>query len=559
MAASWAVSSPIPTTSVAHVPELAAGFGARSIAGHVEGEAVRQALARMGAGYAQRWLFGRPGRVEDSLRQAGATQAPLPFGVASATIPAFPMIQKLIRRLLRPRRAGEPVILPLKKHGITPDRISPCALGVCETLQRAGHQAFVVGGAVRDLLMGKTPKDFDVATDARPEEVRQLFRRSRIIGRRFRIVHVMCGRETVEVTTFRGQAAPPPEERSEYEDEEGVAMERVVSENGRLLRDNVFGTQADDAARRDFTVNALYYDPSRAEIWDYQNGVADLRRGVLRIIGDPETRYREDPVRMLRAVRLAAKLGFRLDPATRRPIRQLAHLLQDVPKARIFDEMLKLFLSGHALESAKRLREEGLHHGVLPLLDVVLEQPLGERFVTLALQNTDERIAADKPVSPAFLFATLLWHEVLSQWQKREAEGQPPMAALQEAIEEVIERQVETLAIPRRYTAVMREIWSMQPRFLQRSGQRPFRLLEQPRFRAAYDFLQLRCASGEVDPAVGQWWEAFQQASPEERARMLVKGEGTGRSRRRRRRRKSGGQAATQGAPQAGPSQDGPA
>ncbi len=466
----------------------------------------------------------------------------MPFGGASATIPGFPdvpMIQKLIRRLLRPRRAAGPVILPSSKHGITPDQISACARMVCETLQQAGYKAFVVGGAVRDLLMGKTPKDFDVATDARPEEVRQLFRRSRIIGRRFRIVHVMCGRETVEVTTFRGQAAPPPEGRGEGGDEEAEDMDRLVSENGRLLRDNVFGTQADDAARRDFTVNALYYDPIKAEIWDYQDGVADLRRGVLRIIGDPETRYREDPVRMLRAVRLAAKLDFELDPATRKPIRALAELLQDVPKARIFDEMLKLFLSGHALESARRLREEGLHHGVLPLLDVVLEQPLGERFVTLALANTDERIAADKPVSPAFLFAALLWHEVLAQWQKRGEAGAPPLAALQEAIEDVIDRQVETLAIPRRYTAVMREIWSLQPRFLQRSGQRPFRLLEQPRFRAAFDFLMLRCASGEVDPAVGQWWETFQHASPEERAGMLVKGEGPARSRRRRKRRRA--------------------
>lgn len=458
--------------------------------------------------------------------------------MASATIPAFPdhpMIQRLIRRLLR--RADRPVILPLAKHGITPDRISPCALMVCETLQRAGYKAFVVGGAVRDLLMGKTPKDFDVATDARPEEVRRLFRRSRIIGRRFRIVHVTCGRETVEVTTFRGQGAPPPEERGELDEEETSVEERLVAENGRLLRDNVFGTQADDAARRDFTINALYYDPAKGEIWDYQNGVADLRRGVLRIIGDPETRYREDPVRMLRAVRLAAKLDFRLDAATRKPIRALAPLLLDVPKARIFDEMLKLFLSGHALASARRLRQEGLHHGILPLLDVVLEQPLGERFVTAALKNTDERIAADKPVSPAFLFAALLWHEVLAKQQKFQEAGQSPVAALQQAVEEVIEVQVETLAIPRRYTAVMREIWYMQPRFLQRAGQRPFRLLEQPRFRAAYDFLLLRCESGELDPAICQWWETFQHASPEERARMLVRSEATPRRRRRRRRK----------------------
>ena len=451
------------------------------------------------------------------------------------------MIQKLIQRLIRPRRAADPAVIPLKKHGIAPERINSCALTVCQTLQHAGYKAFVVGGAVRDLLMGKDPKDYDVATDATPEEVRHLFRRSRIIGRRFRIVHVMCGRDTIEVTTFRGQSAPPPDNTIEGEDEDAEEVDRHVNENGRLLRDNVFGTQLEDAARRDFTMNALYYDPGTAEIWDSQNGVADIKHGVLRVIGDPETRYREDPVRMLRAVRLSAKLNLKLDPATREPIRGLAELLQDVPKARLFDEMLKLFLSGHALESAKRLREEGLHHGVLPLLDVVLEQPMGERFVTLALQNTDERIEADKPVSPAFLFATLFWHEVLAHWEKYQKQDMAPMPALNEAMDEVIHKQVETLAIPRRYTTVMREIWSFQPRFAQRAGQRPFRLLENPRFRAAFDFLLLRCASGEVEAEIGEWWEKFQHAHPDERARMLVKGEGPAKPRRRRRRKPSAG------------------
>jgi poly(A) polymerase len=453
------------------------------------------------------------------------------------------MIQKLIRRLIRPRRAADPAIIPPKKHGIAPEHVSSCALTVCETLQGAGFKAFVVGGAVRDLLMGKEPKDYDVATDATPEEVRHLFRRSRIIGRRFRIVHVMCGRETVEVTTFRGQSALPPETIIEGDEDEAEEVDRHVSENGRLLRDNVFGSQAEDAARRDFTMNALYYDPGTGEVWDYQGGVADIKRGVLRVIGDPETRYREDPVRMLRAVRLAAKLNLKLDPSTRKPIRGLAELLQDVPKARLFDEMLKLFLSGHALESAKHLRQEGLHHGVLPLLDVVLEQPMGERFVTLALQNTDERIEQDKPVSPAFLFACLFWHEVLQRWEKYQ-QDMALILALNEAMDDVLHKQVETLAIPKRYTAVMREIWSFQPRFTQRSGQRPFRLLENPRFRAAYDFLTLRCASGEVDAEVGAWWERFQHAHPDERTRMLVKGEGPSKPRRRRRRKPAGQGAA---------------
>ena len=441
------------------------------------------------------------------------------------------MIQKLIRRMLNKKSAasGQATILPLRKHGITRDRISPCALKVCEELRAQRFAAFVVGGAVRDLLVGTEPKDYDVATDATPEQVRDVFRRSRIIGRRFRIVHVMCGRETIEVTTFRGQAAP-----ANSDDEEGEADDdHRTSDSGRLLRDNVFGSQFEDAARRDFTVNALYYDPIKQEVWDYLNGMEDLKRGVMRIIGDTETRYREDPVRLLRAVRLAAKLGFKLDPATQKPIRALAGLLQDVPKSRLFDEMLKLFHSGHALVSAHRIREEGLHHGVLPLLDVILEQPMGERFITLALKSTDERVNAGKPVSPAFLFATLVWHEVLTRWAQYQTQDMRPLPALDAAMDDVIQTQVENLAIPRRYTAGMREIWSMQPRFLQRAGQRPFRLVENPKFRAGFDFLLLRCESGELDAQVGQWWERFQFAGDDERSRMLIKDEAPARKRRR--------------------------
>ena len=442
------------------------------------------------------------------------------------------MIQKLIRRIFNKKKTvgGQATIIPLRKHGITHDRISPCALNVCKELRAHGFVAFVVGGAVRDLLLGKEPKDYDVATDATPEQVRDVFRRSRIIGRRFRIVHVMCGRETIEVTTFRGQTAAV-----DGDEEEEASEDSRKSDSGRLLRDNVFGTQFEDAARRDFTVNALYYDPTQQEVWDYLEGMQDLQRGVMRIIGDAETRYREDPVRMLRAVRLAAKLNFKLDAATQQPIRAHADLLQDVPKARLFDEMLKLFHSGHALASAQRIREEGLHHGVLPLLDVILEQPMGKRFITLALQSTDQRVNEDKPVSPAFLFATLVWHEVLTRWKKYEIEqDMRPLLAFSEAMEDVIQTQLENLAIPRRYTTGMREIWSMQPRFLQRAGQRPFRLVENPKFRAGFDFLLLRCESGELDPEVGQWWERFQHASDAERAQMLIKDEAPVRKRRRR-------------------------
>ncbi|HEX6004985.1 MAG TPA: polynucleotide adenylyltransferase PcnB, partial [Burkholderiales bacterium] len=389
------------------------------------------------------------------------------------------MIKRFIGRVFSGRifRSKQPHIVPFGVHGVARERISACALRVTQTLQEHDFAAFVVGGAVRDVLLSREPKDFDVATDATPEEVRALFRRSRIIGRRFRLVHVMCGAETVEVSTFRGGVAENGEE------------ERLADEHGRILRDNVFGSQEQDATRRDFTLNALFYDPSSQEIWDYHGGVEDLRKRRLRMIGDPEKRYREDPVRMLRAVRLAASRGLEIETRSRKPIRALAKLLAHVPPSRLFDEMLKLLLSGHAVEGITQLRKEGLHHGLLPLLDVILEQPLGERFVMLALQTTDERIRAAKPVSPSFLFAALLWHEVLAAWKNVEAGGVNTMPALYQAMDQVVHAQSEQLAIPRRFSADMKEIWALQPRFLQRAGQRPYRLLQHVRFRAAYDFL----------------------------------------------------------------------
>jgi len=447
------------------------------------------------------------------------------------------MIHKLISRVFKKKspKNGEPRIYKLKSHGITADHLTPCALKTVKTLQQAGFKAFVVGGAVRDLLLGREPKDFDVATDAEPDEVRDLFRRSRIIGRRFRIVHVMCGPETIEVSTFRTVAVATNNDSDDRQTDQ---------DSGRILRDNVFGSQVDDAMRRDFTINAMYYDPVSQEIWDYHDGVADLKAGVLRIIGDPAQRYREDPVRMLRAVRFSAKLGLKLDPAAIKPIRQLAELLEDVPAARLFDEMLKLLFSGHAVESIRLLRKKGLHHGLLPMLDVILEQPLGERFVMLALAKTDQRIEEEKPVSPAFLFAALLWHEVLAAWQQIQAAGERPAPALHQAMDQVLSVQQKKLAIPHRYDAVMKEIWSMQPRFLQRGGQRPFRLLEHPRFRAAYDFLVMRCESGEVDTEVGHWWDTFQDAGEAKRGDMLIKDEAA--PKKRRRRRKPAGTAGEQ-------------
>ena len=438
------------------------------------------------------------------------------------------MITKFLGRVFSGRmfKSAKPRIIPVADHGITRERIGNCALRTCDALQESGYAAFVVGGAVRDLILGRAPKDFDVATNATPEEVRGIFRRSRIIGRRFRIVHVLCGRDLVEVTTFRGPA------------DVADASHQVEDEHGRLLRDNVWGDQAQDATRRDFTINALFYDPSREEVWDYHGGVADLKSKRLRVIGDPAQRYREDPVRMLRAARFAASCGLEMDAATRKPVKSLAPLLANVPAARLFDEMLKLLLCGHAAECVKRLRREGLHHGLLPMLDVILEQPMGERFVMLALKNTDTRIRTGKTISPAFLFAALLWHEVLAEWKKIQARGVSPVPALHEAMDDVLNQQTEQLAIPRRYSSDMKELWVMQPRFEQRAGQRPYRLLEQPRFRAAYDFLLLRCESGEVEKSLGDWWTSFQDADDDARATMLVADAAPAAKRRKRRRRK---------------------
>jgi poly(A) polymerase len=421
------------------------------------------------------------------------------------------MIKKFLKRVFRrsakAKKVGNAQVIPFALHGVSREQISYGAKRVTDGLQAAGFQAYVVGGAVRDLLLDKTPKDFDVATDATPEEVKRVFRRSRIIGRRFRLVHVMFGEELVEVATFRCMT-----------DTEDVQAD----EHGRLLRDNEFGDQEQDAARRDFTANALFYNPATQEIFDYHRGYADTRDGVLRIIGDPLVRYREDPVRMLRAVRLSAKLGIDLDPATAAPIAQMKSLLDNVPQARLLDEVLKMLLSGHSVECLQQLHKMNLHHGLLPLLDVLMEQSTGKKFIMLALKNTDERLSQGKSVSPAFLFAALLWHEVLAAWNRLVAQGERPVGAMHTAMDEVLARQKKTLAIPHRHDAIMKEIWLLQQRFEQRAGQRPYRLLEQPRFRAAFDFLLLRCASNEVDNELGLWWDEFQDASEARRQEKNV-------------------------------------
>lgn len=424
------------------------------------------------------------------------------------------MIHKLFTKVFRNKKADvnatAPLILPISEHQIKREQISPGARKIISALQEKGFSAFVVGGAIRDLLLGIQPKDFDVATDATPEQIQALFRRAFIIGRRFRLVHVIMGNETVEVSTFR--SSQPTE----------VDGDKLADEHGRIVRDNVFGKQEEDAERRDFTVNSLFYNPTTEEILDYLNGFHDIRTKQLRIIGDPHQRYREDPVRMLRAIRLSAKLGLTIDHATLTPIISLAPLLQNVPASRLFDEMLKLLLSGYAAESIQELRRHGLHHGLLPLLDVILEQPLGERFVSLALRNTDQRIKSGKTVSPSFMFAALLWHEVLAAWQELQKNGSKRIPALIQAMDRVIEVQAEKIAIPRRYGTAMKEIWALQPRFENRSGRRPLRLLKHPRFRAGFDFLLLRCESGELKLELGDWWEKFQVVTPNERNVMLA-------------------------------------
>ncbi len=420
-----------------------------------------------------------------------------------------------------------PVVLQADEHGIDPSFISRNAIRVVTTLQQAGYAAFIVGGAVRDLMLGEKPKDFDVATNATPEQILRLFRRAFLIGRRFQIVHVRMGRDDLfEVTTFRGNSQKPIE----------------MDESGRLLSDNTFGTQPEDAARRDFTINALYYNPMDQTLLDYHQGIRDLNSKTLRIIGNAEQRYREDPVRMLRVVRFAAKLGFTLDEATSTPIYQLRHLLDNIPSARLFDEILKLLMSGHAMSCLKKLRAYDLHGKLLPLLDDALSNPKTSHFIEVALHHTDQRISDGKTVSPSFLFATLLWSEVESQWNAFQTKGEYPIPALVAATNMVLDRQTETLAIQRRIITNMKDIWLLQPPLERRSGKSIFRLLENQHFRAAYDFLMVRCEAGILDAEIGEWWKAFVAGSAEKRQSLLeslsIRADENNRSRKRRRRRK---------------------
>ncbi|MCB1691185.1 MAG: polynucleotide adenylyltransferase PcnB [Pseudomonadales bacterium] len=406
------------------------------------------------------------------------------------------------------------------------DRISVNAQKVVKRLVDSGFEAYVVGGCVRDLLLGKSPKDYDVATNAHPEEVRDLFRNSRLVGRRFRIVHVRFGADIVEVATFR---APHNEAETELH----------YSEGGMILSDNIYGNFSEDALRRDFTMNALYYQPETETLLDEVGGIEDIKARRIRLIGDPDSRFREDPVRMLRAIRFRAKLGFDIDPDTDRSLRRLGHLLADIPPARLFEETLKLFMNGHGEASFRELVEHDLFGWLFPATRHVLdaEGSTARTLITLALASTDRRVLEDKPVTPAFVLAAFLWHPFLAEMERLASLGMPPAVASHEAATNVIAGQQSIVSLPRRFSGPMREIWQLQSRLPNRQPRKAEATLRHKRFRAAYDFLVLREEAGEDLDGLGAWWTEYQESDPEARAVLAKAAGGSGRRRKRKRRR----------------------
>lgn len=523
------------------------------------------------------------------------------------------MNDQFVKEDQRPDAASRPSprIIPRAEHSISRSAISPNALRVLYRLREAGYEAFLVGGCVRDLLIGITPKDFDIATSALPEEVKRTFRNCRLIGRRFRLAHVFFGREIIEVATFRAMSAPVdeipldtsvadldddelPEDLDEDLDDDLDADEstvlaeagshrtgihghtplverdrsrhagagvpddddedRVTDEHGRILRDNAYGTIDDDVWRRDFTANALYYNIADFSIWDYAGGVEDIAARRLKLIGDPATRYREDPVRMLRAARFEAKLGFSLDGETGSCIRELRGLLGSVPPARLFDETLKLFLTGHGAKSLEVLQRHELLGELLPTVAAYLgKHPDGAvaRLVRQGLANTDQRVAAGKPVTPTFLFALLLYGPFAEIIEKQPQEKWHDIGTIVDAVDRAARNAQGRIAIPKRFTLGVREMFAAQPRLEQPRGRRALRMLEQPRFRAGFDLLLLRAEIGLAAKDIAEWWTQVQEATQTDRDRMadaLVAprpsgGEGSGRRGPRRRRRRGRGRA----------------
>ena len=467
--------------------------------------------------------------------------------------------------------ASQPRIVPRSEHTISRAHISQNALRVLYKLRDGGYQAFLVGGCVRDLLIGLEPKDFDVATDAQPEEVKRLFRNCRLVGRRFRLAHVYFGRDIIEVATFRAATAPeqgdePVTEPDDGDLEEGEISEtdepldmvladhasdseRVFDKTGRIVRDNIYGTIDADVWRRDFTANALYYNIADFSLWDYVNGLDDVAARRLRLIGDPETRFREDPVRMLRAARFEAKLGFEIDAATAEPIERLKNLLGGVPPARLFDETLKLFLGGNGEQSLEVLRRRGLLAALLPSVDAYLSAHRGglvEKLVIQGLHNTDERSRAEKSVTPTFLFALLLYGPIAKIIEAMPPERWHETGAILDACEQAVRDVQRHVSIPRRFSLGVREMFVLQPRLEHPRGRRALRVLEHPRFRAAYDLLLLRAEHGLASREIADWWTKIQDVPPAEREQMIESASGQGaagsaprrgsRNRRRRRR-----------------------
>lgn len=415
-------------------------------------------------------------------------------------------------------------VVARNEHPISRKQLSPNALKVLYRLKDNGYDAYLVGGCIRDVLLGLQPKDFDITTNATPEQIKECFNNCRIIGRRFKLAHVMFGREIIEVATFRGHHSD--------EQKEDVKTSKQSNE-GQLLRDNVYGTIEEDAERRDFTVNALYYNIKDFSIYDFANGMEDIQAGVINLIGDPETRYREDPVRMLRAVRFSTKLRMRIAERTESPIFELAHLLRNIPPARLFDESLKLFLAGKAQDNYLSLREYGLFRYFFPVVDQVLSGNASdkeERFLELMFANTDTRINSDMSVSPAFIMATLMWYPLETHAKELEQEsGLHPYDAFQIAMNDVLHRAVQTVAIPKRFTSTMREIWQFQHRLTKTKGKRPLQVMEHPKFRAAYDFLLLRAEveGGEL-AELADWWTKFQNTDEGKRAALTKPNQGKG-------------------------------
>ncbi|QAX81734.1 polynucleotide adenylyltransferase PcnB [Candidatus Pseudomonas adelgestsugas] len=430
------------------------------------------------------------------------------------------MLKKLFQSFRYPLRytqhiQGTPKVLNSDQHSLERAKFSRYAVNIIERLQNAGYQAYLVGGCVRDMLLNITPKDFDVATSATPEQIRNEFRNARIIGRRFKLVHIHFGREIIEVATFR---AHHPQN---YEAANTNQSSR--NESGRILRDNVYGTLEEDAQRRDFTINALYYDPVSNHILDYDNGIHDIRNNLICLIGDPMQRYQEDPVRMLRAVRFAAKLNFGIEKHTAAPIHNLAPMLREIPSARLFEEVLKMFLSGYAANTFKILVDLQLFDPLFRASAEALKyNPIyTHTLISEALIRTDLRIKQNKSVTPAFLFAALLWPALLMRALRLQERGMLPKLAMQEAAHKLIIEQCQHITIPKRFTMLIREIWNIQERMLYRSGKRADLLLNNPRFRASYDFLLLRESAGEQTGGLGEWWTNYQNANDSQRRNMI--------------------------------------